>query len=68
MAKKTKFTKGPEVLWAVIFIFSLGISAHKTYYFGFTESMMFYGFIFLALTMYLIRKKMRIKRELEDEE
>jgi len=68
MAKKVKFSRGGEVLWAVIFFMSIGVSIHKTFYHGFSESLMFYGFIFLSATMYLIKKKMRIKQEAENDD
>ena len=64
---KFKYTRAPEVLWIIVSIMSLGAALHKNYYFGFTKSWYFYGFVLLCLLMWFAKREIRKKREKEAE-
>jgi|GEM_PF-2662256 hypothetical protein len=58
-----KYTRAPEFLWISVALMSLAAAVHKTYYFGLQKSLYFYGFVFIASAMWLLRRLIRKNRE-----
>jgi hypothetical protein len=63
-----KYTKAPEILWIAVAVMSLGAAVHKTWFFGFRNSLLFYGFVFIASAMWLLRRLVRKNREKQAQE
>ena len=63
MKKQKSPSKANEFLWLAIAVMSAIVAVHKTYNHGISNSLLFYGFIFIALIMYKIRKNMRMKND-----
>ena len=59
--KKNTPSKATEYMWLAIAVISAIAAIHKTYNHGISNSLLFFGFIFIALIMFLIRKNMRLK-------
>ena len=59
--KRNNPSKATEFMWIAIAVMSAIAAVHKTYNHGISNSWLFYGFVFIALIMYLIRKNMRMK-------
>lgn len=67
MPKQKSPSKAYEYLWLAVAAAALFTAVHKSINHGIAQSWYFYGFVFLALAMFLMRKKLRKKTE-EDEQ
>ncbi|MCD4794131.1 MAG: hypothetical protein K8R54_12910 [Bacteroidales bacterium] len=59
MNKPTKRSKANEILWLAIAVMSLIVAVHSTVNQSFSSAWYYYGFVLIALFMYLIRKNQR---------
>jgi len=63
MKKQQSPNKAREILWLALAFLSFLTAIHKTYYHDFRSSIQFWIFIFIALGIYYLRRRLRQKED-----